>query len=257
MKKVLFIVPSKAIGGTNSSLSSIINQLTANCEISVLLMCSKGTGQYDFLNKSFTDYTLDIFYSNHSELRGIRKLSSFIIKMLKRISIFLHIPLETILYKYIANKYQKMNSYDIVVGFAEGKAMKLASAFNCAVKYTWIHCEYDRAVPKSKDEFSYYNKFDKIICVSKFTMGAFVMRYPLLQNKTIYIYNLLDIERIYTLSNANIDDDRFEKGKFIIISVGRMHPVKRFPNIPKIAKELLKRNMEFVWYIIGGPCNEE
>ena len=107
------------------------------------------------------------------------------------------------------------------------------------------------------DELKYYTKFHRIVCVSNFTRERFVSRYPSLDSTTITINNLLDVDRIISLSNKNIDDIRFDTDKYTIISVGRMHPVKRFSMIPKIAQDLKDRQLSFVWYIIGGPLNDE
>ncbi len=255
MKKVLFIVPSKAIGGTNSSLSSLINYLNSKCNIDVLLMSSSGNGQYGFLQSALYDGVLDAYYTNYSLLSGKNKFYSVLLKIIKRIALLMHLPYEDYLLGHVAKRYQKY--YDIVVGFSEGKAMKLASHFSSPIKYTWIHCEYDRAVGENVSELTYYKKFDKIICVSKYTRDRFINRYPSLNMATIYIYNLLDIERVMSLSNALIDDARFTNDKFTILSVGRMDPVKRFSYIPQIAKELVNGRLNFVWYIIGGPENSE
>lgn len=257
MKKVLFIVPSKAIGGTNSSLSSLINYLSPVCDIDVMIMCSKGEGRYDFLSKSYCDNLLNSYYSNYSELKGRMKLTSLPLKIIKRVFLFCRIPIEKIIFRCVAKKYQRKNSYDIVVGFSEGIAMKLASEFSAPIKYTWIHCEYDRAVDKNVSELLYYEKFNGIICVSNYTKSLFVNRYPSLAKTTTYIYNLIDVNRILKLSNEIIDDVRFNDEHFTIISVGRMDPVKQFSIIPSVADNLLQKKISFVWYIIGGPENSE
>lgn len=66
------------------------------------------------------------------------------------------------------------------------------------------------------------------------------------------ILGLIDTESILVKSRKPIDDDRFEIGKrSVIISAGRIDPVKRFSSIPKIAKELIDRGLCFQWYILG------
>lgn len=257
MKKILFVIPSKSIGGTNSSLSSIISQISGCCQVDVLLMTSQGNGKYEYLQSAIVSRLTEAYFTNLENLSGITKYLSIIVKLLKRISIFLSIPLENLIYKCVAYSIQSKNNYDIVVGFSEGKSMKLASEFSAPLKYTWIHCEYDRAVPLNIDELSYYNKFNQIVCVSKFTKDLFVKRYPSLVNNTVCIYNLLDVDRILSLANESIDDIRFQKNSYIIISVGRMDPVKGFAKIPQLAQQLIQKQMRFTWYIIGGPVNDE
>ena len=257
MKRILFITPSRSIGGTNASLSSIVSHLNKDYKIDVLVMSSYGDGQYPCLQSAITSQLLDAYLVDFKNLSGKTKFLSILIKLLKRLALFLRIPFERIIYKSVAKKLQKKYSFDYVVGFSEGKAMKLASEFNNVVKFTWIHCEYDRAVPLNVDELSYYSKFSKVVCVSQFTRKLFVKRYPSLACSTIYIYNLLDIDRIFTLANEEICDDRFNNSKYTIISVGRIDPVKGFSNIPRVAHILQKKQVDFTWYIIGGPINDE
>ena len=257
MKRILFITPSKSIGGTNSSLSSIVNHLNNNCKVDVLVMSSHGDGQYNCLESAITSELLEAYFVDFKNLSGRVKLLSLLIKFIKRLALFMGLPFERIVYKNVARKLQKRHDYDYVVGFSEGKAMKLASEFTDVVKYTWIHCEYNRAVPLSIDELSYYSKFNRIVCVSKYTKDLFIKRYPSLSNSTMHIYNLLDVTRIFNLSEDAIDDDRFNNSSYTIISVGRIDPVKGFSNIPRLASTLLKKGTEFTWYIIGGPNNEE
>lgn len=257
MKRILFITPSKSIGGTNSSLSSIINHLNNDCKIDVLLMSTYGEGQYEFLQSAITCKLLDAYITDFKKLSGFVKFLAVIIKLIKKVALLFGIPIERIIYKAVARKLQKKYNFDYVVGFSEGRAMKLASEFNDVIKFTWIHCEYDRAVPLNVDELSFYSRFNKIVCVSKFTRDLFANRYPSLASNTMYIYNLLDVNRILTLANEEIDDDRFSNSLYTIISVGRIDPVKGFSNIPHIANTLLEKRIDFTWYIIGGPCNTE
>ena len=253
MKKILFITPSRAIGGTNSSLASLISYLSPKCKIDILIISSHGSGQYDFLSNAYTNILLDAYYTSFEHLDWKTKFIACIIKVLKRC----HIPVLNIINKYVAYRYQKKYSYDVVVGYSEGKTMRLASAFDTNLKYTWIHCEYDRAIPINVNEQSYYEKFHKIVCVSKYTMKCFLKRYPSLNNITTSVYNLIDTNRILSLSCGLIDDQRFNSTDYTIISVGRMHPVKQFSKIPQIASQLLGKNVVFKWFIIGGPNNDE
>ena len=257
MKRILFITPSKSIGGTNSSLSSIINHLNNDYKIDVLLMSTYGDSQYEFLQSAITCKLLEAYITDFKKLSGFVKFLAVIIKLIKKVALLFGIPIERIIYKAVARKLQKKYNFDYVVGFSEGRAMKLASEFNDVIKFTWIHCEYDRAVPLNVDELSFYSRFNKIVCVSKYTRDLFANRYPSLASNTMYIYNLLDVNRILTLANEEIDDDRFSNSLYTIISVGRIDPVKGFSNIPHIANSLLEKRIDFTWYIIGGPVNVE
>lgn len=257
MHRILFITPSKAIGGTNSSLSSIISLMKDRFDVKVLLITSSGTGNYAFINHSFTSNLLDAYYSNYIQLGGKVRIIAIFVKLLKRLCRLFSIDISSKINSIAVRQIERKYKFDIVVGFSEGISMRLASEFHVSKKITWIHCEYDRAVPRSIDELSFYQKFNSIVCVSMYTMDRFVDRYPMLKGKTTYIYNFVDVDRITSFSDQATDDARFKTDLFTIISVGRMDVVKRFSLIPEIAMKLVLSGVQFRWYIIGGPINEE
>ena len=136
MKRILFITPSKSIGGTNSSLSSIINHLNNDYKIDVLLMSTYGDSQYEFLQSAITCKLLDAYITDFKKLSGFVKFLAVIIKLIKKVALLFGIPIERIIYKAVARKLQKKYNFDYVVGFSEGRAMKLASEFNDVIKNT-------------------------------------------------------------------------------------------------------------------------
>jgi len=257
MKRLLFITPSRSIGGTNSSLSSIISFLKDKFDIKVLVISSSGEGTYSFDDMVISNALLDAYHTDYSKLDSSIKILAFFIKILKRILNLLSISGENIINRLAVKSIGKEYNFDVVIGFSEGVSMRLASQFNVPCKVTWIHCEYDRAVPKHINELSYYEKFNNVVCVSKYTMQKFIDRYPSLDSRTTYIYNLFDIDRIKHLSEAPIIDKVFRNNLFTIVSMGRMDPVKGFSLIPEIASKLKQKSCKFRWYIIGGPENNE
>lgn len=255
MKPLLFIVPSRSNAGTNSSLSCIYNELKNQYNIEVLSIVSKGIGIYDYNKVTFSLPLLEAYYGDYADLKGKTKIYSILIKIVKRISIYLKFDFKTFLLKRIINNLEKKRKYDYVIGFQEGDAMYISSLFKNPNKLTWIHCDYVRAYP-DKDELSIYEKFKKIVCVSNFTLDRFVNRYPTLTNKSVSIHNLVDYNRIDRLKNETLNDPSFLNDVFTIVSMGRMDPIKRFCEIPQIAKKIKDRGLTFKWYILGGPCNE-
>lgn len=257
MKTLLFIVPSRANCGTNSSFSAIYNVLKDQYKIDVLTIKSSGKGIYEFLNNSFTSNILEAYYGDFKGLRGKTKMLSVCLKIFKHIAYALHINSDDMISKSAAGSIERKKHYDFIIGFQEGLAMRVASNFSNPNKLTWVHCDYERAVPPECNELQYYLKFKSIVCVSNFTRDKFVSRYPNLGNRTCCIYNLTDTDKVLQLSAEPIEDDRFRNDCFTIISAGRMDPVKQFSQIPEIAKEIADAGYKFRWYILGGPENDE
>lgn len=257
MKSILIITPSRAGGGTNSALSSIYTVLRKQYDVCVVVMASNGDGEYDFLKKAECPYLLDLYYRKFSDIKGRSlKIQALILKGIGRLFTLFNKDLESKLLRFVACRMERERKFDYVVGFQESRAMHFAAQFANPCKMTWVHCDYERAFPEINEK-ELYRKFKKIICVSNFTRRKFVVKYPELAEKTVCIYNLLDEERIKTMSLSEIDDCRFVASTFTILSVGRMDVVKRFHLIPQIAKKIKDKGVDFRWYILGGPLNDE
>ena len=163
MKSLLFIVPSQSNGGTNSSLSAIYDALSGKYKVKTLILTSKGEGKYTFLSNSFTNNILNAYYNDFACLNGKVKFLALILKIFKRIALLLGFSIDDIVCKYAAGIIEKKENYDFIIGFQEGLAMRVASNFSNPNKYTWLHCDYERAVSPDKNELMYYDKFKKIV----------------------------------------------------------------------------------------------
>ena len=81
--------------------------------------------------------------------------------------------------------------------------------------------------------------------------------YPSLSERLMVINNPQSEEFIIRQSEIDDQDPRFKKDVLTLVSVGRIDSVKRFSEIPQIARQLLDKGLKFTWYIIGdGNQNE-
>ena len=249
MKKILFVIPSFEVGGTVASLSALIVALEQKYQIDVCALSHDNIVKLSILSNVLPrNFWTHSYSCNLSYARGFAKIGIFLVKVLKRICIKLGVDLERRIYGSYARTLR--DKYDLVVGFQEGNATLFTSLVSSPHKIAWVHCDYTN-YPKCGQELEIYDKYDDIICVSKYTADRFKYVYPSLSERVSYIYNLMDIERIKLGSLVKIDDPVFRTDKFILISIGRLHSVKRFECIPQIAKKLVENNCEFRWYILG------
>ena len=254
MKKILFVVPSLETGGTISSLTSIIDYIGGEYNIDILALSHDGvpnnTISSRLLHRSFL---LHSFYCAFSNCFGYEKYIVILVKLLKRLCSIFRLDIERFLCYTQMHKY---TAYDIVIAFQEGNATKYVSYVQNIKRIAWVHCDYQK-YSKSSEELYIYSKFSSIICVSNFTANTFSKVYPTLQSRIRVIYNLLNISKIQENSIFQLDDSRFNTSTFSIISVGRVHKVKRFESIASIASMLKSRGCVFMWYIIGPNYNDE
>lgn len=258
MKKVLFIVPKLATGGTNSSLDSLYPLLKDKFEVSVFSLSHHPVNHSYSFNEVLLpkDYFLSLIYANFSDQKGINKVLAFFVKILRTLMKGLRMDLGKMRSRHVVSRLEKETSYDYIVGYQEGNATHFAALFKNPNKIAWIHVDYNKYLPSSLTEEPLYSSFGKIVSVSEYTTYVFCQRYPSLAVKTQAINNIIDSSRIINLSKQAINDSRFNTQEFVILSVGRFAKVKRFSEIPRIASVLKEKGVKFKWYILG-PLYQE
>ena len=79
--------------------------------------------------------------------------------------------------------------------------------------------------------------------------------YPNLASNTHYIYNVLDSSFIKEMSEQ-MQTPQYERNTINVVSVGRVDPVKRFSEIPRIVSEMKNAN-KIKWYIVGPAVGNQ
>ena len=101
------------------------------------------------------------------------------------------------MYDMLANHAKApLESYDIALdfyGYGAFTTAFLALKVDAKVKATWIHDEYMPWLANSK---RYFDKIDKICCVSDAIKTVFDVKFPNYTDKSLVIYNVIDKERI-------------------------------------------------------------
>jgi len=118
-------------------------------------------------------------------------------------------------------------------------------------KISWLHVDYKAMNMSNKTNNKEYEKFDKIVCVSKDTEAKFLECCPQFENKTCVIYNIVDVNHIKNLSNAEFV---MKKDNFTILTVCRLDRNKNVEQCLRIASLLKEKHFDFQWLIVGdGP----
>ena len=256
MKKILFILPSFKIGGTNTAFNNLLSKIKNNYDIDVFAIDNSGPN-FEFVSKNA--HIIGVSTKRHNtgdKIDVVSNLKSFA-KVIKRFVERLGIDISPLFFKSTASLLSK-NNYDIVIGDQEGQATRLLKYIKAKKKVAWVHCDFSRRMNTKlyKKERGYYDDVDKIVCVSKFTASEFQKCLPNVAHKVTYLHNALEVNSILSKSKDQVDDVRFLNQVFTIISVGRIDPVKRFDKIPEIASKMKEYGVAFKWYILGNGSNE-
>lgn len=169
-----------------------------------------------------------------------------------------------LLKRFYYNKYVK-NNYDVEVAFLEGPITRLFSVKNKKVKkIAWIHNDISKvygndlkAKMKLTLDKKIYNKYGKLIFVSKDNKKSFGETYKDIKPSKEVIYNYIDINKVIEKSKQEIDF-KFDNNQLNFLTVARLVEQKGIDRLIKIHKQLLENNYKNKFYVIGdGPEREK
>ena len=245
---ILFIIPEFSHGGTNKVLENLLSFIDNDkYDINIYSLYEDGGEYYKKIFKPYLIPKSHLYYWFHDNAIT-RKILGFYNKITKRDNF-------TWLYKREAYLIQKRHFYDTVIAFQEGSSTLFASHMPIKKRIAWIHCDYRILYRnnKNKNEEQIYEKFKFIVCVSNNATRSFTVLYPELNERTITIHNIMDVNSIIKKSYETINTNIFNSNTFNIISIGRFVKVKQFDMIPHIASKIKQLcNIPFKWYIIGS-----
>lgn len=246
MAKILFVIPNLYIGGTNKVLENLLNLIKKKEKYDCKIFALNESGPYENI---FSEYMIN----KHNHIKLVSKFRFYLFKFLNKYARGYMISAE----KKRLDNVIKNGNYDIVVAFSEGDTTKIVSKLNISNIIAWIHCDYKKYIDNDSEKV-YYSKFNKVVSVSNATRDSFVDVYPDFFEKSVAIHNPIDSAMIkqMAISKQNIDSRFDTDGIFTIVSVGRLDPVKRFHELPRIAKLLKEDGFKFKWYLIGGGYSE-
>ena len=263
MKRILFVLPSLQNGGTVTTLKNTLPYIDRRkCQIDIFPITNSGPN-YDYISRYATILGARIDNSvkkNKTTKDKAYTLLYKIVKGVKKILCHVGCDISVLLFKKVAKTLEKTN-YDTVIAFQEGQATRLGRLIQAKRKVAWIHCDYSTIGEKEREadnKEKAYKSFDKIVCVSKFTQSQFVKCVPEAADRTVAIHNLMSADTIKIQALEDPKDVIFNSVEGLkIVSLGRLHPVKRFSTIPEIAMRLKEKGLLFNWFIIGGDDSDK
>lgn len=257
MKKVLIITSSFGIGGSRTSLYSLLSVLDIE-KIRVDIFSREHIGPFKDTMPNCRVLPENVWLSHRIYDGGrLRKCVCMALYFLRGFLQILGIDMFW-LYNYIGGKLIDSDEYDAVIGFDETLS-RFISYLPAKKRIVWLHCDY-RRYANGRDETKYYGRINNIVCVSQFAKETFLEVLPQYESKTVVIRNAINIKAIVAKSKLVTPEverffSKYVEKPFIIISIGRLDPVKQFEKIPAIAanvKERLANKVNFQWLIIGG-----
>jgi glycosyltransferase involved in cell wall biosynthesis len=263
MKKILFVINSLDIGGSEKSLVSLLN-LIDYTKYDVDLMLFKKGGEFEkFIPKGVNIIEQPKYYSFITErdknFSLIEKIKFLYFRLKTTSNLRLNsistnkIQTEQILYKSQKNVFAKLEKeYDVAIAYSQGlPTYFVVDKVKAKKKIAWINCDYVNTKYDKNIDKSYYRKMDNIVVVSKSVRESIIQHIPEYENKIELVFDIVDPKLIEEMAEQRIDE--LGKNSFVIIlTVGRLitHH-KGYDTAVKAARLLKERNYKFRWFVVG------
>ncbi len=266
MKKILIVNKSFEVGGIQSSMINMANELCKIYDVDMFIynpvgpMKERLDEKVNLLVPSWRFKALGMSFkealrSKNPKIIGFRLFSTVWTKLFDN-----RLPFN------IAIKHQKkLTGYDLAIAFHhEQKKKSVVSGFSRMIdkctdapkKAAWLH--YDSSMEDMDSSYNkqFYQKMDKIVCVSKSLRDSFAKKYSDLSDKTDYCYNFLLYDTI--AQKCLIPQEiAYPKDKFICFSACRLFPVKAIPRAVTALADVFEKYPDIMWYIAGDGSDRE
>ena len=236
MKKLLFSAYSLDVGGIETALVTLLNEL-AKKQYEITLVLEKKQGI--FLEDIDKKIKIIEYSPSNNKNAFLRK----IINLAKRTKFIL--------------KYK--NKFDFSASYATyslpGSFVARTASKNSAL---WCHADYMSLYSNDKIAFEDFfeslriDKFKKVIFVSKQGKYSFVKIFPRYEKRTIVCNNLINIDKILKESKENINYNKNEK-ETLFVNVGRHdEKQKKLSRIIEVSKKLKDNGYKFKVLFVGN-----
>lgn len=261
--KVLFMIHSLNIGGTEKSLLNLINILPANYDISILLLTKSGgflgevpkniklfeiENSAEIINFIQTPPILSIskFFKQKNFKKGFLTLFNYLLYKVNGDYSYN--------FKSIDNMVPDLSeSFDIAIAFAgpydfiSHFISKKVKAFK---KIQWIHFDISKIGFNKSTSNKLYSNFDEIKVVSEDVKKQFLKVLPNLESKVQVLHNVISDKHLKQLSKEKVVyNDSYEGTR--IVTVGRLSKEKGHELFIPAMKKLVDENYDIKWYLVG------
>lgn len=262
-KKILIIYPEMIIGGTTTSLLSLLGALDRN-KYEVDLQMQYAPGIFAKLIPSYVHILPLAMPLPHGFYKWIKAFS------LKSLYYYLKSKWRggASASQYMENdivKFCRKNpkEYDVAISFMERWSLYYLVKKTCAKKkISWIHVDYGAAKMFIDIDMPFFMRVDKVVLVSEKCLQNFKSIAPEIVKKSLMIENLLSSEVVKQRAGVSVPRNVAKlfdevEGKVKMVSVCRISfPHKGLDRGIKALARLKKQGEieNLIWFIIGdGP----
>lgn len=264
MKRILIVYDEMAIGGSTTSLLSVLNLIDYE-QYQIDLLLKRNTGEL-FRNIPARVNVLPAALPNIATLRLRKVLSPKCIYNYFRnqlvggnSSTIQLLQLAEMDYARVSNKLHK--DYDIAISFLEFWPLYYTASFVKAPrKFAWIHVDYIEAGFNPRLDAASLEKFEKIVVVANSCADSLAKVFPHLRDRIICIENILSTQTIQGMSREPVDFKMPDNTVNISTVCRIVFEHKGLDRGVELFRKLKQEELcnDVNWYIIGdGPDYEK
>ena len=263
MKKILLVNKSFELGGIQSSMINMANELCQHYEVHLFLYNPAGVmkerlnSSVKVLDSTWRFNCLGMPFKAVIQTKEIKMIAFRVFAALWSKLFSNDFPLK------VAIRHQpQMKDYDLVVAYHQEQRKKsVVSGFVRVVdrcveakrKVAWLHFDSNTIDLDSRYNNPFYQRMDKLVCVSETLMKNFAKVHTELSDKMDYCYNFIPYEAIKQKSMLD-QQIAYPVNKFVCFSACRLSEEKALVRAIYAFADILKEHKDVVWYIAGdGP----
>lgn len=256
-KKILFVNISLVNGGAEKSLVNLLNEIPEDqYEIDLLLFRKEGM----FLPQ--VPHYVNIIEAPEALKNLYRPVKDFnkntITKVIgtaisKTLTNNPYLMREFRWRNFYRRKINRLSKhYDVAVGCVVGECTYFVNDLVSAdKKLCWVHTDYVGAKCDRRADEKYYQNMNSIVTVSDKCAEVLKTVFPEFQNKILWLPNITSSEVLRKRSKEEILE-HIDEGKKLLVSVGRLIPLKGFDMAIDAAKIMKQDGCQFQWFILGN-----
>ena len=233
IRKILFLVNSLSDSGAARVLTTLV-QYIDKTKFDVTVCAIHGGGKYETIIQENANYKVILSGGNFKNtLVNSSKFQSWAYK--------LYVPKDS----------------DVEIAYTEGLATKLLSCSSNkkAKKYAWIHSDLTKNHWASEfykdleEETKVYNRYNKIIGVSDYTVSAFKTVLPQVNVPVQTIYNPIDslAVRVKSFGEAEVAKSKTTR----LVTMGGLVPQKGYDRLLRVVNRLIGDGFDLELWILG------
>lgn len=265
-KKILFVYPYMMLGGSTTSLLSILNSIDyREYDVDIMFYAKKGD-LYGLLPKEVQALPLACRYPDKRQMY-MRKI--FSIKSLINIAKgrYYGKKIHSDWVRHQFGSYDNVRycrkpeiEYDIAISFLEYWPLYyVADSVKAKKKIAWIHTDLSTMNLYEEQENKSFSKIDKIVLISEECKSRFLQCFPKWEKKAIVVENFLSKKYIRESAEEKVEFT-VENGKINFITVCRIaFESKGLDRALNVIEQLKKDGYseKFHWYIVGAGEDEK